>query len=99
MPGIERLQQVKGVATPDFAQNDAIRPQAQRGFEQVADRDGRYRRLLPPGLQAHEVFRLQLNLGGILDQNDSLVWINEAGKRIEERRFACSCSARNEDIL
>src|ERR1700683_2808966 len=71
---------------------------AQRSFEQVANRHRRCGVLLAPGFETHEVFMGQLNLGGVLYEEDSFVGRNEFPKRCQQRGLAGSGSAGDEQI-
>ena len=72
--GVHGLEHVEGLAAAALADDDAVRPHAQRVAHQVADRDcalaldvGR------PGLELHHVVLLELQLGRVLDGDDALV--------------------------
>ena len=99
MAGVERLQQVKGLAAAHLAQENPIRPHPQRRLEQVANRDGRHARLLAPGFQAHEVALVDLKLGGVLDNDDALLGRNKGGQRIQQGRLAGAGATRDQEVL
>ena len=82
MAGVERLEQVESLARADFSQEDSIRPQAQRGFQEIPYRDGGHRRLLSARFQAHQVLGLKLNLGGVFNHHDALVWGDKGSERV-----------------
>ena len=74
MTGVERLQQVERFRATHLANQDAIRPVAKRGAEQVGNRDRRQRRFLSerrlraPCFEPKHVRFVQMNLGRLLDQ-------------------------------
>ncbi len=75
MAGVHGLEHVEGFLATHFADDDPVRPHAQAVAHQVALDD------FPPpldigraGFQAHDVVLLELQLGGILDGHDALVF-------------------------
>ncbi|HEV2419975.1 MAG TPA: hypothetical protein VGX94_19435 [Terriglobia bacterium] len=98
MPGVQQLQQVKGFSSPDFAQDNPVRPVAERGFEKISNGNGWNTVLLVLRLKADQVIFVPLNLSSILDDNEAFVIKDEASKDIEQRRLATSGPAADEDI-
>ena len=78
--GVHRLQHVERLGTARLAQDDAVGPHAQRVAHQRALRHfAAPLDVRRPGLQAHDVRLLQLQLGRILDRHDPLVDRDVAG--------------------
>ena len=99
MAGVHGLQQVERFRSAHFADDDAFRPHTQTVAHQIAHGDlalaleiGR------PCLQPHHMRLLQLQFGGVLAGNDTLVIVDVAGQTIEQRRFAGAGAAGNEHI-
>ena len=72
--GVHRLEHVERFAAAALADDDAVRPHAQRVADEVADRDS------PVAFDvggrdssAHDVILLSLQLGGVFDRDDALV--------------------------
>ncbi len=96
---VHRLQHVERLAAADFAQHDAIGTHTQAVANEVTLRDcaspfdvGRAR------LQPHHMRLLHLQLGGVLDRHDAFRLRDEAGKQVEQRRFAGAGAARDHHI-
>ena len=96
--GGHRLQHVEGFLAANLADDDAVRPHAQRVLDELALPDlaaaldaGRSR------LQAAHVRLLQLQLGGVLDGDQALPVRDVAGQRIEECGLAAAGAAGNDD--
>ena len=51
-----------------------------------------------PGLQAHDVVLVQLELGGVLDRDDPLVVGDERGQHVQRRRLAGAGAAGDQDV-
>src|SRR5262249_23252294 len=96
--GGHRLQHVEGFFAAHLTDDDAIGPHAQCIFNELALAD-----LAAPldirwaGLQTPNMWLLQLQLGGVLDRDQTLLFGNEARKSIEERRLAGARATGNEN--
>ena len=105
MPGVQRLQQVERFRATDLANQDAIGSMPQRRTKQVGNRDGRQRRLLAerrlrtPCFEPKHVRFVQVNLSGLLDQNNAIAIGNVRGQRIEQRGLAGAGTAGDQDVL
>ena len=84
MSRVHGLEHVQGLAGAHLADDDAVGPHAQAVAHQVALGDlallldvGR------PGLQAHDVRLLELQLGRVLDGDDALMGRDEAGEDVQ----------------
>ncbi len=97
--GVHRLQHVKRLRTTNLTDYDAIRPHTQAIADQVTlshltvTFDIRW-----PGLETHNMRLAQLQLGGVLDCDDSFVLGYETGKDIQHRRFTGTGTARYQDV-
>ena len=71
VPGVERLQEIGGLAAPDLPDNNVIRAMAQGMAHEVADR---HRIAVdPPRLEANTVFPVDPEFQGVLDGNNAVV--------------------------
>ena len=110
MAGVQRLQQVERLGAAHLADQDAIGPMTERGAEQVGDRDRRQRRLLSerrlsaPRFEAQHVRLVEVDLGGLLDDDDAIasgMWAASALSSVvfpvpvppEIRMFCCVATA------
>ena len=94
MAGAPGLQQVERFGAADLADRDAIRPQAQRGANEIGERGDAVL-----GAQRHEVRRLALQLAGILDQHDAIGGLCDFGEqRVGERGLAGGGAAGDQDV-
>ena len=98
MSGIQQLQQVKGFGSPNLAQQDSVGTMAKARLEQFADGHGGKAVLLTPGFKADQVRCSNLNLRGVLDDENAFVFGNEACEDVEKSRLAGAGSARDEDV-
>src|SRR5499426_4489021 len=97
--GVHRLQQVERLGSAYLADDDALGPHTQtvaheitHGHLAFAFQVGR------PGLQAHHVRLLQLQLGGVFAGDDALVVIDVAGEAVEQRGLARTGTAGNQRV-
>jgi hypothetical protein len=83
--GVQSLQQVERFGAAHLANEDAIRPMPKGRTKQVRDGDGRQRCLLAerwlctPRFQSNHVRLAQVNLCGLLNQDDAIVIGNVRG--------------------
>ena len=96
VPGVERLQEIGGLAAPDFADDNVVGPVAKRVLDEVADRH-RFA-VDPPGLEADTVFPIDPELQRVLDGNNAVVLWEQLNQGIEQRGLTRSRPARHEDI-
>jgi hypothetical protein len=99
MAGIHRLQQVEGLGSAHFADDDALGPHTQAVLDEVAHRD------LPvaldigrPGFEAHHMRLLQLQFGGVLAGDDALVVVDVVGQAVQQRGLARTGTAGDDDV-
>ena len=95
-PGVERLQEIGGLAAPDFADHNVVRPVAERVLDEVADRH-RFA-VDSPGLEADTVFPVDPKFQGVLDGNNAVVGGEQFDQGIEQRGLTRARSSRHEDI-
>ena len=100
MAGVHRLQHVEGFFAAALAEDDAVGAHAQRVLDEVALLQlamaldvGR------PRFHARHMRLLQLQLGGVLDGDQALVFRNEGRQRVEHRRLAGAGAARDDRRL
>jgi hypothetical protein len=79
------LQQIEGFSPAHLAHDDPIRSMTKGGPEQVPNRDRRRVRLLPPGLEAHDIRMLDVELRDVLHDHDALICGQERGQGIQDR--------------
>src|SRR5208283_3262346 len=93
------LQHVQGFLATYFANDDPVRPHAQRIDDQLALPYGpapfHVRR---PALQANNVFLLQLEFGGVFDGDNVFGVPNVAAHHIQQRRLAGAGTAGDDNI-
>ena len=82
-PGVERLQEIGGLAALDLADNNVIRAMAQGMAHEVADRHGFA--VDPPRLEADTVFPVDAEFQGVLDGNNAVVGEEQFDQGIEQR--------------
>ena len=87
MPGIERLQEIGGLAAPDLTDHNVVGPVSEGMFDQVADRDRIT--LDPPRLEADTVFPVNPELQGVLDGYCQLTVRRSNLCRMSAVRSAC----------
>src|SRR6266851_2568481 len=68
-------------------------------LQKIPDRHCRQAVLRLPGLEPNQILVSHLNLGGVLDQQNSFVFRDELSNDIQERGLTTPGSARNEDVL
>ena len=97
VPGIERLQEIGGLAAPDLADNNVIGAMAQaHGLHEVPDRH-RFA-VDPPRLEADTVFPVDPEFQGVLDGNNAVVGGKQLDQGIEQRGLTRSGPAADQDI-
>ena len=99
MAGVHRLYHVQGLTAADFAEDDAIRPHAQCVTHQIAlgHRPDAFD-IGRPGFQAQNVFLLKFQLRRIFDGDDTLGYRDVIRQTIEQRGFAGTGAAGDQDI-
>ena len=97
--GVHGGEHVDGLTTTNLAQDDAVGTHPQAVLHQVTLTD------LPlafevggPRLEANDVVLLQLQLGRVLDGDDSLGVGNERTQHVEQRRLARAGAAADDDV-
>ena len=91
--GVKKLKQIERFAAANFAQNDAVGPMPKGGFQKIADGDGWQAVLRLPRLEADKVRLGQMDLGGVLDEQNPFILRDEFSENIEQSSF-CRCRFR-----
>ena len=89
VPGVERLQEIGGLAAPDLADHNVVGPMPERVPDEVPDRH-RFG-VDPPGLEADTVFPVDPELQGVLNGNNAVGGGEQLDQGIEQ---AWSCPSR-----
>src|SRR6516165_10347532 len=99
MAGVHDLQEIEGLGSAHFADDDSLRPRAQAVADEIAHRD------LPlaldvggPRLQAYDVRLLELQFGRVLAGDDPFIIVDVPGEAVEQRGLAGTGSAGNDSI-
>ena len=93
LPGIQGLEEIVCGSIADFADDEAIGPMAQSGFDKIAN--GYARRVC---LKAWRISGLSGVFGSVLNQNDSLIFWNEIEERFHDGCFTGSCGTTNQYV-
>ena len=88
MPGIQKLEEVERLSPANLAEDDSVGPMAKGCFQEIPNRHRRQPVLRLPGFKANEIVLSHVNLGGVLDQQNSFVLRNELSEDVQESRFA-----------
>ena len=105
MTRVQGLQQVERLGAAYLTDQDPIRPVTQRRPQKIRDGDGRQgclmpdRRLCASRLQPDEIWLLQMNLCGLLYDDDPVVIGNQRGQGVQERRLAGARSPGDKNVL
>src|SRR5205085_8310235 len=83
----------------NLAEQDAVRPVAERRFQEVADRHPGKALLRRTAFEPHEVRMRQVNLRGVLDQKNSLFFRYKLAEDIQSRCFPRAGAAADENVL
>src|SRR3990170_5385001 len=99
VPGVHRLEHVERLSAPDLADDDPVGPHAKRVPDKIALRHGSPALDVGrPGLEAHHVFLLENQLGGILDGHDPFRIRDRRREDVEEGGLAHSRPPGHQDI-
>ena len=97
MAGVQRLQQVGGLAAPHLADDDVVGPVAERVPDQVADRHGRLG-ADRTRLEAQAVGALDPELERVLDGDDPLLLGEQLDQGVEERGLPRAGASGDQDV-
>ena len=86
VPGVQRLEQVGRLAPPHLADEDVIRPVAQRVPHEIPDRHAAVAE--PPRLEPQAIGAAQPQLQGVLDGDGAPLARQERNERVQQRRLA-----------
>ena len=92
--GIGGVQQRQALRATNFTHDDAVRVMPEDGSEHIVEGDPAVMRV---GLRlgGDDVGFADVQLSGVLDEQDTLVVGDGIGQRTQERRFATSRTSRN----
>jgi hypothetical protein len=96
--GVDCAEKSKRFRSTQLAENDAIGPHAQRCHQQVLRPDFGLAKHAARGEQADRVAVSQLELGGVLDQDQSFAGGNLAQQGIEKGRLAGRGAAGDQQV-
>ena len=97
--GVERLQQVHGLVAADLADHQPVGAHAQRGAQQVRQGDlANTVRCGVAGFQPHDVLVSEAQLGHIFQCDQPCVWLDLAGKRVEQCGLARRGCAADQQV-
>ena len=77
MPGVEKLQEIERLASPDFAQDQPVGPVPKRSFEEITNGDGRQSVLCLPRFETDNVVLIHVNFRSVLYEQNSFIAGNE----------------------
>jgi hypothetical protein len=98
MPSVEELQEIEGLSSTYFAEDDSVRPVAKGGFEEVPDGDGGQTVLRLPCFEADQVVLGQVNFRRVFDEEDTFIRRDELPEGIEHRSFPRSSTPSDENV-
>src|ERR1700730_11513846 len=99
MTRVQELQEIECLAAANLTEYDPVRPMAEGRFQEITNAHSRQTVLGVPGCKADKVVLVHVNLGRVLNQENSFFRRNEFPKYIQERRFSSSCAPSYEDVL
>ena len=88
MPGIQKLKEVERLPATDFAEDDSVRPMAKSCSQEIPNRHCRQSVLRLPGLKPNQILLPHVNLGRVLNQQNSFLLRDELSEDVQEGRFA-----------
>ena len=88
MAGVHRLQHVERFLAAALTDDDAVGPHSQRVLQQITHRDltGAFE-IGGTRFETHDMWLLQLQLGGVFDGHGTLGTVNHPRQRIQQRGF------------
>ena len=100
MPGVHRLQHVKRFTASDFPHDDPVRPHAQSVGHEIARCDAPQAfDIRRPRFHAHDMLLVEDQFRCIFNRHNPFLVGYRLGDRAEKRRFARTCSSRDEDVF
>ena len=81
VPGVERLQQIPGLAAANLSEDDPVRAVPQRRSDQVPHRHLRCPTCLPSRFKPNQIWMLQLQFHRVFDRQDALASRYQARNR------------------
>src|SRR5438046_9450535 len=99
MPCVEELQEIEGLSSAYFTEDDPVGPVAKGGFEEIPDGDGRQTILLLSRFETDQVVMAHVNFRRVFDEEDTLIGRNELSEDIEHRCFSRSSTPSDENVF
>src|SRR5271167_167535 len=99
MPCVEELQEVEGLSSAYFTEDDPVGPMTKGGFEEVPDGDGGQTVLRLPRFESDQVVLGQVNFRRVFDEEDTFIGWDELAKDIEHRSFPGSGTPSDENVF
>jgi hypothetical protein len=86
--GVEKLQEIEGLGSSNFAEDDTVRPMTKGSLEEFPDGDAGQAILRLPGFETYEIVLAHVDFRCVLDEEDAFIRRNEFPKDIEQRSFS-----------
>src|SRR5271169_2401945 len=99
MSCVEELQEIEGLSSAYFTEDDPVGPMTKGGFEEVADGDGGQTVLRLPRFETDQVVLVHVNFGGVFDKEDTFIGRDEPSEDIEHRSFPGSGTPSDENVF
>src|SRR6267154_2939329 len=99
MPCVEELQEIEGLSSANFTQDDSVRPVTKGGFEEIPDGDRRQTILRLSRFETDQVVLVHVNFRRVFDKEDTLIRGNELSEDIEHRGFTRSGTPSDENVF
>ena len=81
--GVEKLQEIEGLASADFPEDNPIGPVSKRCFEEISNGDCRQAVLRLPRFETDKIVLTHVNFRGVLDEQNTLIPRDESPEDIE----------------
>src|SRR5436309_2753085 len=98
MAGVQSLKKIEGFPSPDFTDDDAVRPVAEGGSQQVPNRHCWSIRLLSPGFKPNQVALANADLCRFFDEDDALLVWDKLRQDVEQRCLSGPRTPTDQDI-
>ncbi len=99
MSGVEKLQQIEGLATTNFTQDQTIGPMAKRCLQKIPNGDGGQTVLRLPRFETDKVVLAHMNFRGVLNEENTFIAWNEFSEDIEHRGFSRTGRASDQNVF
>src|SRR5579872_2722458 len=99
MTGVDGAKEAYRFLAAKLAEKDAVGTQPKRCLKEVVGVDQSFTKLALHGNEAKIVGTVELNFGGVFNDDHALVWGHLAHQRIEKGCLAGRCTAADKDRL